>query len=302
VGSSGVRGGIAALFGIDMETDVGSWTPEWSGLLRGTPRLLDLFDARDLRATFFFTAESAREHPEVVRAVRDRGHEVGCHSLYHETVGEAMFPLPGVHPLLPTEVAPRLDLATRIVEEAAGVRPVSFRAPRLWGSTAMVNALEGLGYLADLTYPLFFHRKQYAPYHPSPADWREQGAMRILEVPNFADMSMESRDPHGRDRDQWPLLRTHGAAALLGKAEHFVSLVRGKGLPPVLSFYFHPWEFVPMKAVYAMSEASITFAEFLTVNTGDAAVAALEALITGLRGMGARFTTARELAETGERP
>ena len=294
--------GIAALVGIDMETDVGSWTPEWTGLVQGTPKLLDLFDARGLEATFYFTGESAEKYPEVVRAVRDRGHEVGCHSLYHETVGEEMFPLPGVHPLLPAEVRPRLEMATRIVENAAGSRPVSFRAPRLWGSNGMVNALEALGYVADLTYPLFFHRKQCAPYHPSSADWREKGDLKILEIPNFADMSMESHDPHGRDRDQWPLLRTQGAGVLLRKAESFVALVRSKGLPPVLSFYFHPWEFVPLKPVYAMSEASIAFAEFLTMNTGDAALAGLDALMGGLERMGARFSTAQAFAEAGGRP
>ena len=254
-----------------------------------------------MKATFFFTGESAEKHPGVLREVSRRGHEVGCHSLYHETVGDEMFPLPGIHPLLPAEVRPRLELATRIVERAAGVRPVSFRAPRLWGSNTMVNALEALGYQADLTYPLFFHRKQYAPYHPGSTDWREKGDMRILEIPNFADMSMESHDPFQRDRDQWPLFRTRGADVLLEKSKGFMKLVRGMALPPVLSFYFHPWEFVPMKPVYTMGEAAITFADFLTRNTGDAALAQLDALIRGLQHAGAGFYTAQGFVQASAR-
>ena len=87
----------------------------------------------------------------------------------------------------------------------------SFRAPRLWGSTAMVNALEDLNYVADASYPLFFYQKRLAPYHPARTDWTAEGDMRIVEIPNFADMTIESKDPHGRDRDSWPLFRTEGA-------------------------------------------------------------------------------------------
>ena len=296
-----MKDGIAVLLGIDMETDVGSWTPRWEGLLKGTPRLLDLFDSLAVRATFLFTGEAASVHRGIVREVRKRGHEVGCHSLYHETVGDPIFPLPGVHPLAPGELRARLALATNMVQEAADVRPVAFRAPRLWGSTEMLNTLEALGYTVDLTYPLFFHRKRFAPYHPSASDWREPGDLSILEIPNFADMSMESRDPFERDRDQWPLLRTRGAEVLLGKASMFVDLVRGMSLPPVLSFYFHPWEFVEMDPEYSMGEATIRFAEFLTVQTGEAALRELEKLIRGLLDMGARFSGAGDFASSWRR-
>ena len=51
----------------------------------------------------------------------------------------------GVKPLLPEECFRRIEVATQIVEDVLGARVTSFRAPRLWGSTAMVNALEGRG-------------------------------------------------------------------------------------------------------------------------------------------------------------
>ena len=38
------------VFGFDMETDIGSWTPFYEGLVHGTPRMLDLLEpARDHR-------------------------------------------------------------------------------------------------------------------------------------------------------------------------------------------------------------------------------------------------------------
>ena len=81
------------IFGFDMETDIGSWTPFYEGLVHGTPRLLELLDRHRITATFFFTGDAARSHPEVVKAVASAGHEVGCHSLYHETLGDEIIPI-----------------------------------------------------------------------------------------------------------------------------------------------------------------------------------------------------------------
>ena len=89
---------VTVILGFDMETDVGSWTPFYEGLVHGTPALLEALAAEGATGTFFFTGDAARKHPETVRAVVNAGHEVGCHSLYHETVGEALFEA-GLHPL-----------------------------------------------------------------------------------------------------------------------------------------------------------------------------------------------------------
>jgi peptidoglycan-N-acetylglucosamine deacetylase len=51
------------LIGVDMETDVGSFTPFYEGAKRGTPLLLDLFKDKGVQGTFFFTGECARENP-----------------------------------------------------------------------------------------------------------------------------------------------------------------------------------------------------------------------------------------------
>ena len=87
----------------------------------------------------------------------------------------------------------------------------------------------------------------FVPYHPSSKDWTKPGRMRILELPNFCDLTMESKDPlYNRDRDQWPLFRTKSAKALLVKVDSFIDYVKSHGKRPVLVFYFHPWEFYPM--------------------------------------------------------
>lgn len=287
-----------AMFGIDMETDVGSYTPNYEGVQHGTPLLLQAFSGCNAFATFYFAGDCAKKNPNIARKIAQDGHEIGCHSLYHETVGDELFPIPGVTPLLPDEVAPRLRLATEWVESASGVHPTSFRAPRLWGSTAVVNALEALQYTSDCSYPMYFHRDRLCPYHPSRRDWTKEGDSPVLEIPVFADMTMESHDPaFGRDRDQWPLFRTQGAAYLLNRIDHFITLCEERGIPCVLAFYMHPWEFWPMQSTYTVGSATIHPQPFLIQNCGEEALKQLELLLKGLRERDAEFVTAQKLSE-----
>ncbi len=289
---------IYVLLGIDMETDVGSFTPFYEGTKHGTPLLIDLFAKRGVSATFFFTGDCARQNPDVVRMVAESGNEVGCHSLYHETIGDELFPIPGVKPLLEHEVKPRLALCKQWVSQAGGVVPKSFRCPRLWGSTAVVNALEELGFTCDVTYPMYFYREQFSPYHPSRDDWTKKGDSSVLEVPNFADMVMESKDSGlERDRDQWPLFRTEGGAYMLERAREFLNFCDQRQIPRVLAFYLHPWEFWPMEKSYHFGEATVIPDEFITMNCGDKALAELDKMIGGLCEMDAVFVTAGMLAD-----
>ena len=285
---------ISVIFGFDMETDGGSWTPFYTGLEHGTPVLLDLLHREGATGTFFFVGEAARLYPQVVKQVRGAGHEVGCHSLYHETVGESLFPIPGISPLLPHEVRPRLELATARVNEAlgGGEKVVSFRSPRLFGGTHVVNALEDLGYLADATLPMYHYTARTTPYHPDRNDWTQVGDLRLLEFPNFADLTLDSTDPYGRDRDQWPLFRTESAAALLKHVDAFIGYVRDSGEPAVLTFYFHPWEFWTMpQGLIHYGEGSVLPDEFMFKGCGEYGCEQFVILIRELRRRGAQFTT-----------
>ncbi|MGC9316413.1 MAG: polysaccharide deacetylase family protein [Armatimonadota bacterium] len=287
---------ITVVLGFDMETDVGSWSPYYEGIQQGTPLILELLEEHVATGTFFFTGDAARQFPDIVRTVDDGGHEVGCHSLYHETVGDPIFEIPGVKPLLPEEVPLRLRVATQWVAESLGSSPVSFRAPRLWGSTAVISALEELGYVADASYPLYYYEERLAPYHPSRDDWTQPGEMGILEIPNFADMTIDSTDQYGRDRDQWPLFRTESADRLMTHIDAFIGYVREREQPVVLCFYFHPWEFVEMPTRMHYGEGTVIPDYFLVENCGEYALEQLGVLLTLLDERGADFTTARDLA------
>src|SRR5690606_32168928 len=137
----------------------------------GTDKILNILDKHRISATFYWTGHAAKNNENKLLEVYGEGHETGCHGLFHETLGEPIFPLPNNWPILESEVEGRLTIATNIIEGICGERPTGFRCPRLWGSTKVVNVLEELGYTSDASLPLYFYGKPYVPYHPSSDDW-----------------------------------------------------------------------------------------------------------------------------------
>lgn len=297
--SSNRDGGFDVVIGIDMETDIGSFTSNYEGVLRGTPNLLSVMRNQGVKATFFWTGHAAENNPAMVRRVKNAGHETGCHGLLHETLGNPLFPLPNNWPMLPSEVEGRITKATKVVARVDGERPVSFRCPRLWGSTRVVNVLEKLRYKADASLPMYYYRERFVPYHPSSRDWTKRGNLKIVEIPNFCDLSMKSKDPvYQRDRDQWPLFRIKSAKALMGKVESFIGYVEERRHCPVVCFYFHPWEFCRMpQGGISFGEASVHPLPFIVMNCGEKALTEFENLCALLRKRGGRFVTARAIAE-----
>ena len=135
----------------DFEPDIGSWTRNYKGIELASRPILEVHRRQDVPGTFYFTAEAAKKFPSEVKAFRDEGHEIGCHSLVHESLGPHIWEMVALEPVLESEVRPRVEMATDIVEKIAGVRPVSFRCPRGFSSNAVVGTLEELGYLTDCT-------------------------------------------------------------------------------------------------------------------------------------------------------
>lgn len=283
-------GKIKAVLGFDMETDIGSWTSYYDGFKIGTPRILEVLKKHGISATFYFTADAAEHNPEWVKAVVEAGHEVGAHTLFHETIGEPLFEIPGMIPILPEEVEHRIELCTQRVAKIAGVQPTSFRCPRLFGSTQVCNALERLGYKSDASYPMYFYRERLTPYHPSKDDWTKEGDMKLIELPNFADLSMESKDKYGRDMDQWPLWRTENAEAVMEHINGYCKFCEERNVEPFLCFYMHPWEFADMpEGLIYSGEGAVLPDPFLIKNCGDYSLQEFDRLIGMLKDIGAEF-------------
>ncbi|GAB4534626.1 MAG: polysaccharide deacetylase family protein [Anaerolineae bacterium] len=284
------------ILSFDMETDIGSWTYQVRGITEGTPEILRVLRNHHVPATFLFTGREAQNNPAAVESVLADGHEVGCHTMFHETIGQPVYDVPVGSFALESEIEGRLQLATETVEKVAGVRPISFRAPRLFGSTSMIKALEKLEYKIDSSFPAYFYGRDFLPYHPSRTDWSAEGDMAILEMPVFYDMDAGEKDDKNRGRDQWPMLRLKGARWFADLCARMFERVRDQSQAPVLCVYLHPWEFVPMPEKVHTDESTITFKPFLYRNTGRFALEALDEFIDLGKQKGWQFEALRDLA------
>ena len=136
------------------------------GPVTGVPRVLDLLARYDLRTTFFCPGYTAERYPDLLRRVRDEGHEIAHHGYLHEAMAG----------MTPQQEADVLDRGLDALERVAGVRPVGYRAP-MWETTYATAGLlldRGLLYDSslmdcDLPYEL--------------AENPEPGARSIVEIP-----------------------------------------------------------------------------------------------------------------------
>ena len=96
-----------------------NWAEPGPALERQTHALLTLLDELDVKATFFVLGMAARAYPELVQALAERGHEIGCH-------GDAHLP---VHGQTPEEFAADLQAARRTIEQLTGATLRGYRAP-----------------------------------------------------------------------------------------------------------------------------------------------------------------------------
>lgn len=48
-----------------------------------TPKVLDLLEEHQIKATFFLVGEKALKHPDLVRLIQARGHQIGAHCQFH---------------------------------------------------------------------------------------------------------------------------------------------------------------------------------------------------------------------------
>lgn len=106
------------------------------------PALLDLYEKYNVRTTFFFVAEFARQFPDMIKQVQSRGHEIACHGLTHEH--NQAFDV-----LSFDEQVRHLTEAKKILEDIAGEEVISFRAPALRVNSYTPAALELTGFKID---------------------------------------------------------------------------------------------------------------------------------------------------------
>lgn len=124
-------------FTVDVEPDCPPFLDGWRGVEEGMPRLLQLLREEGVRGTFFTTGDAATRYPDMVRALVDDGHELGCHGMTHRAFPD----------LTREEAREEIEQSAAILRSFAPV--TSFRSPYLRFPQQYVDLVEEAGFTLD---------------------------------------------------------------------------------------------------------------------------------------------------------
>jgi polysaccharide deacetylase family protein (PEP-CTERM system associated) len=206
----------------------GDWDAIASRVEDNVARILDMFAAAEVSATFFTLGWVAKRHPALIRRIADAGHEIASHGSDHARVFN----------FTPKQFGEDLKIARAILEDASGQMVSGYRAPsfsidkrNLWAFEEL--AAQGYAYsssVAPITHDHYGWRE--APrfaFHPLPGS-------ELIEIPVTTAILGGRRVAAGGG----------GFFRVLPYAfsRWAIRQVNRRDERPAV-FYFHPWEIDP---------------------------------------------------------
>lgn len=129
------------------------------------PQMLDIFDEKDIKITFFIGGEWANDNPELLRKMVSDGHELGNHGYYHKHHSQ----------LNMDENRKEISQTEDVIHKLTGVKTVLFAPPYGEFNDTTLEAADSLGYKTIM-------------WSIDTIDWRREGAQiitnRVLKDPH----------------------------------------------------------------------------------------------------------------------
>lgn len=116
------------------------------GPTEGSLPLIEYLAEQNIRGTFFECGANVRRHPQIARAIRDAGHEIGNHTYSHPWLCPRLTWNLNLHS--PAFIYREFLEAQEVIQDEIGVTPTLLRAPyglRWYGMRAMQKRLGLLG-------------------------------------------------------------------------------------------------------------------------------------------------------------
>lgn len=127
------------LITFDVEQDCPPFRDTYGGIEKGLPKILNLLNKKEVKATFFTTGDVASKYPKKIYDIINGGHELGSHGLKHLRYDK----------ISTQEMEKDLIDSTEILRTFYNV--VSFRAPNLQFPKDGICILKKLGFKIDST-------------------------------------------------------------------------------------------------------------------------------------------------------
>ena len=194
-----------------------------------TRRLLDLFEAHDVKATFFVLGWVAERLPDLIREIAERGHEVAAHSYWHQLVFD----------MTPQAFRDDLRRVKRLLEDIVGEPVIGYRAPTysvtrrsLWAHEILAE--EGFTYSSSI-FPIIHDRYGIENYPRFPLKVDVAGR-QLWEFP----LTTLRVGPKNLPVAGGGYLRLFPVRAVAAALAHVNAR---EGQPAIV--YLHPWEIDP---------------------------------------------------------
>ena len=201
-----------------------SWDRPWAAFERQLARVLELLDSLPAKATFFVLGMTARNHPDWVRELASRGHDMAAHGFDHRPVFSQR----------PEEFRHDVERSVELISSLTGRRPVGYRAPEfsLGRETPWAfDVLADLGFRYDSSlYDSPRHPHRLAGIPAAPCRITLPSGRELWELPIAVARWGPLRMPVGGG-SYWRVLPPAVLQACLRRA--------AQGSLPL---YFHPYE------------------------------------------------------------
>ena len=153
-----------------------------NGVCYGIPKIIELCDKYCVRALFFVDIAEAFDYgyieiANVIKYIKEKGHDVGVHIHPHHIAGESRQFL---YEYTKEEQRRIITDCTKIYEEITGERPISFRAGKYGANRDTLEILQELGYKYDFSE---FYLNKWCGIKPEVSYVLPQKVGKLIEIP-----------------------------------------------------------------------------------------------------------------------
>ncbi len=224
----------------------------------GIARLLDLFDKYDVRSTFFVVAKYAQSHHQLLRRIRNSGHEIASHTMAHMNFRNRAY----------DEIEREIQQSKQVLEDAINDTVIGFRSPafridrRIAGAIVQADYKYDSSVVPSRSIPGWYGLPQ-APKH----------SFNIREIFPDADLDLMEFPVAVNPIISMPVsgawMRLFGASYTMWGIK---AIIRQGGVPIL---YVHPWEVVdlprlkgiPWRVYHRTGEQTLNMIEHVIKNT-----------------------------------
>ena len=223
---------------------------------RNTYRLLELFEQKQAKCTFFTLGWVAERCPNLIKAIVEQGHELASHGFSHQRATI----------MTPDEFCADVSKSKQILEDTSGQAIIGYRAPSFSFNDSNIWVYEILAELgfdySSSTYPIK-HDLYGVPNWPRFKYQRPEG---ILEIP----VPTVRKNDRNTGIGGGGYFRLYPYFLSKRRIDNYLSTEQQP-----YSFYFHPWEIDPEQPRVAGASIKSRLRHYLNLSRMEAKVVRL---------------------------